>query len=100
MNDDQLDDLKQFITATVSQTEARLTERIDGIDTRLGSLEQKVGTLEQKVDVLEQKVDDGFAAIGEILADTTANNDAHNEEVAEQLTDHAQRLVRLEQQAV
>ncbi|MDZ7744195.1 MAG: hypothetical protein U5K77_00325 [Candidatus Saccharibacteria bacterium] len=31
MDDQQLDDLKQFIEATVSQTEARLEQRIDDL---------------------------------------------------------------------
>jgi hypothetical protein len=46
MKDEQLDDLKQFIEATVSQTEARLT---------------------QKIDALEQKMDDGFAGVGDAI---------------------------------
>lgn len=31
MTDDQMDDLKQFVSTTVGQTEARLTERLDGV---------------------------------------------------------------------
>jgi len=46
MDENQLDDLKQFITATVSQTETRLVGRLEN---------------------LEQKVDDGFAGIGEAI---------------------------------
>jgi len=71
MNDDQLSDLKQFITATVSQTEAKLTDRFDA--------------LENKVDTLETKVDDGFAGVGEALDDM---NTLFNE-----------RLTKLEKQA-
>lgn len=58
MNDNLLDDLKQFITATFSQTEARITGRIDNLD---------------------KKVDDGFAGIGEAFDDL-------NKQVDERLT--------------
>jgi len=55
VDDDQLDDLKQFVSATVSQTEARLTE---------------------KIDKLEQKVDDGFAGVGEAIEEIHTQIDA------------------------
>jgi hypothetical protein len=77
MNDDQLDDLKQFIDSRISQTEARLTQRIDG-------LELKIDNHDKRFDELEAKVDDGFAGIGEAL------------DVAHKDTD--ERLTRLEQQ--
>jgi hypothetical protein len=60
MNDTQIDDLKQFITATVSQTESRLESHLGG-----------------KIDRLEKKVDDGFAAIGDIIADLQDQHDNH-----------------------
>jgi hypothetical protein len=60
MNDTQIDDLKQFITATVSQTESRLESRLGG-----------------KIDRLEKKVDDGFAAIGDIITDLQDQHDNH-----------------------
>jgi len=46
MNDQQIDDLKQFIAATVSQTEANL----DG-----------------KIDSLRQEMQDGFSGVGEAI---------------------------------
>ncbi len=54
MNEDHLEDLKQFIEATVSQSEARLTNRING---------------------LEQKVDDGFAGVGEAMEEMSKHVD-------------------------
>lgn len=74
MNGDQIDDLKQFITATVSQLEERLGGRIDRVETRLDGVEAKLdcvearlGSVEQKLEWLEQKVDDGFSGIGEAV---------------------------------
>jgi hypothetical protein len=54
MNDDQLDDLKQFIATTVSQTEARLRN-----------------DLANKADIvrIEQKIDDGFTGVGGAISD-------------------------------
>lgn len=46
MDDTQIEDLKQFISATVSQTEARLGD---------------------KIQTLDKKVDDGFAGVGEAI---------------------------------
>ncbi|HVF06384.1 MAG TPA: hypothetical protein VNA20_16195 [Frankiaceae bacterium] len=78
MQDEQLEDLKQFIGATVSQTEERLSARIDRLET--------------KVDRLEAKVDSGFAGVGEAI------DDLHKEiEVRDRVID--QRLTNLEQAA-
>ena len=67
MDDDQLDELKQFITATASQSEVRLVSRIDGVEQKL---ELRIDRLEQKLAVLEQKVDYGFAEVGEAIEQT------------------------------
>jgi hypothetical protein len=82
MNDDQFDDLKQFIEATVSQSETRikdeLGERIDGVEQRLGNL--------------EKKVDDGFAGVADAIETINQRLDDHETECNE-------RLTKLEQQA-
>lgn len=87
MNDDQMDDLKQFIAATVSQTEARLGGRIDGVETKVGSLETKVDRLEVKVDSLRHEMLDGFAGVAGVV-------DPAND----QLEDHEKRITSLEHQ--
>lgn len=71
MNNDQMDDLKQFIAASASQTEERLL---------------------QKLSELEQKVDDGFTGIREAIEQIHQQIDENKKE-----TDT--RLARLEQQA-
>jgi|GEM_PF-677373 len=106
MNDGQLDsyfdDLKQFWTATLSQSEARLeaklTARIESSETslseRIDSLEVKlsrrIDSLEinfgRRIDDLEQKMDDGFAGIADIME---IQND--------RLDNHEKRLVAIEQ---
>lgn len=70
MNDAQLDDLKQFIDSRISQTEGRLGERIDNIESRL--------------DALRKEMLDGFAGVGEAI-----------EEINKQFDD---RITKLEQQ--
>jgi hypothetical protein len=74
MKTDELDDLKQFMTTLISQTETRLGDRID--------------RLENKVDGLAADMKSGFDGIANII-------EAHNT----QLDDHEERLTKLEQQA-
>ena len=76
MNDAQIDDLKQYISAEISQSAANVK---DGLKRELGN----------KIDVLGTDMNDGFAAIGAIF---TSVNDS--------VDDHEARLVRLEQQTI
>ena len=91
MNDDQLNDLKQFIANTVAQTEVRLTGRIDGLEDRIDGLESKVDSLAGRMDRLEAKVDDGFAGIGEAI-------DQLNQRLDDDKRDTDRRLTKLERQ--
>jgi tetrahydromethanopterin S-methyltransferase subunit G len=88
MNDDQLDDLKQFITATVSQTEARLGGRI-------GRVEARIDKVADRLTNMEQKMDDGFAAVAEAIDTIHTRLDEHDKTYKA----HNQRLTKLEQQA-
>lgn len=85
MNDDQLNDLKQFVAATISQATANMATK-DG----LKNLATKVDVEAIKIDFrrLEQKVDDGFAGIADAVEDINARHD-----------NHEGRITRLEQQA-
>ena len=71
MNDQQIDDLKQFIAATVSQTESNL---------------------DAKIDLLRQETQDGFAGVSEVI-EALQNNYDENIEALDQ------RLKKLEQQS-
>jgi hypothetical protein len=53
MNDDQLDDLKQFITATVSQATADMATKDD-----IAALSNKIDDLELKVDTISETLND------------------------------------------
>jgi tetrahydromethanopterin S-methyltransferase subunit G len=64
MSDHQLEDLKQFIAAMISQSEVRLETR-----------------LTKRIDNLEQKVDDGFAGVGEALDEINTRLDKRDAEV-------------------
>ena len=75
MNDQQFDDLKQFIATTVGQTEARLEQRIEGVENRL--------------ERLDRKMDDGFAGISEVVETINTrldDQDKHDKEIERQLT--------------
>lgn len=62
MNEDQLEDLKQFIDSRISQTEARFDEKLD-----------------EKLNTLRKEMLDGFAGVGEAI-------DEINKQVDERLT--------------
>lgn len=71
MDDHQFEDLKQLITTSASQTEQFLGEKITRI--------------EEQIQGLRQEMHNGFAGAGD---STTEIND--------QLSDHEQRIVKLE----
>ncbi len=75
MNDDQLNDLKQFIDSRLSQTETRFDEKF-----------------ELKLEALRAEVQDGFGGIAEAIEQLHEQSDAESSDVA-------QRLTKLEQQA-
>lgn len=54
MNDDQLDDLKQFIDSRISQSEARFDD---------------------KVEKLRREMHDGFAGVGEAIDESQTQTD-------------------------
>src|SRR5258708_14889727 len=65
MNNDQLDDLKQFISASLSQSETRLREELkEWIST---SINQSEGRLHQEVQTVRQEMADGFLGVGEAI---------------------------------
>jgi peptidoglycan hydrolase CwlO-like protein len=55
-NEEMIEDLKQFIAATVSQSTSDIREEVFGLDQKVTSLDQKVTSLDQKVTSLDQKV--------------------------------------------
>lgn len=81
MNDDVIQDLKQFITATVTQATSHLATQ-DSVKMQLKDLETN----------LEKKFDDRIDALDEKL-------DAVLEATGEQLADHEQRITKLESSA-
>jgi hypothetical protein len=74
MNDQQLEDLKQFIDARISQTEASLDKKVD----------EKLEVLDEKLEVLRKEMLDGFAGVGEAVEEINKHID--------------ERLTKLEQQ--
>ena len=99
MNDDQFQDLKQFIEATVSQSEARLradlANKDDLADLRV-ELKGDIADLktEIKADIarLEAKLDANVAGAGDAVATTNTSAD-------DQLADLERRVTRLEHRA-
>ena len=78
MNEEQLDDLKQFIDSRISQAEARLEQKIDGTNIRVDSLDKEFKSL-------RKEMLDGFAGVGEAIEEINKHFD--------------ERLAKLEKQA-
>jgi hypothetical protein len=79
MNNDQIDDLKQFIAATVSQATSGMatTDDIANMATK-----DDVNRLEVKIDVLASSVAEAL--------------DSHSEAIDQQLKEHSHRITKLE----
>lgn len=78
MNEDQLNDLKQFIFATISQATAGMATKED-----IANMVTK-----EDIESLRLELQDGFAGVSEAV-----------EQVNEQYAEIDQRLTKLEQQA-
>lgn len=88
MNDDIIEDFKQFVSAEIRQQTNTIREDIDKIDKKVDKIEVKVDKLEVKVDKLEVKVDD-----------IDQKTDAILEAVGERFDDHETKIKKLEQSA-
>jgi hypothetical protein len=64
MNDEQLDDLKQFIDARISQSEQAIKAEFN-----------------QRLNVTNQKIDDGLAGVGEAIEQIDQRLDERDKEV-------------------
>lgn len=85
MNDNQLDDLKQFIAASVSRSEERLRSE-------MGQLREE---MHQGFQAVRQEWADGFQAVGEAIDEIHKQLDKQNEinaTVDKRLTKIEQRI--------
>jgi hypothetical protein len=82
MNNDQFDDLKQFIDGRLSQSEVLFDEKLQSLK---HELKGEIGELRQEMTELRQEMHDGFAGVAEVIDD----NNQHIDE----------RLTKLEQAA-
>ena len=81
MNNDQFEDLKQFIDSRISQSEAIFDEKLDG----------KIDSIKKEIEDLRKEMLDGFAGVGEAIEDIHKQLDESKEEFDK-------RLTKLEQQ--
>lgn len=79
MDEDTINDLKQFITTVISQQTSDLVERIDSVN--------------NKVDVVDKKIDNLSQSVAEAL-------DAGSEANDTQYKDYGERISKLEQKVV
>jgi uncharacterized coiled-coil DUF342 family protein len=81
MNDEQLDDLKQFIDSRISQSEQRIRD----------DLNQDMAELKRELNQTNKTIDGGFTGIAEAIEQINNRLDRRDQEVD-------QRLTKLEQQ--
>jgi predicted nucleic acid-binding Zn-ribbon protein len=93
MDKAQLDDLKQFITVTVSQTEKRLEGKISDVWEELGAIHGELAKVRGEIanvqgDLAEVRSEmaDGFAGIAEALETTNSRHDKHEAKTDMRLT--------------
>ncbi len=99
MNDEIIQDLKQFIASTVSQQTSELGRRLDGVDMKLDKVEQRLDGVEQRLDGVEQRLDGVESKIDDLSTFVADALDTTNETTDAQLKDHETRIVKLEQKA-
>ncbi|WP_073845064.1 hypothetical protein [Amycolatopsis sp. CB00013] len=56
-NEQLFEDLKQFVTTTVSQSEQRLGDRLDGMDKRFDSIDNRLDTIDRRFDAVDDRLD-------------------------------------------
>ncbi len=84
MNEDIIQDLKQFIAVTVSQRTTSLREDI------VGDIRDDIKILDEK---LSKKIDDLSDSVAEAISSS-------NDDVDSQLKDHDRRISKLERKVV
>lgn len=96
MDENTINDLKDFISTVITNQTTDLVDRINVVDKRVDSLDKKVDVLDKKVavvdkkvDVLDKKVDNLSLSVAEALDTSNEANDA-------QLKDHEKRISKLE----
>ncbi|HUC95633.1 MAG TPA: hypothetical protein VMR76_01585 [Candidatus Saccharimonadia bacterium] len=89
MDDDNIQDLKQFIAATVTQQTSDLQSDISGLHNNIATIHSDLKNLDVK---LSLKIDNLSKSVADAL-DTT------NEVTDSKLKDHEKRIVRLEHKA-
>lgn len=89
MNEDTIQDLKQFTAATVSQHVSELQAQVAGLHSDNAGIRTDISNLDNK---LSKKIDDLSGAVAEAMENS-------NQAVGDQLDDHERRITQLERQA-
>lgn len=92
MNDDIIQDLKQFITAAVNQQTSDLGSRLDTVDERLRTIDSGIDTVNARLQSTESKIDDLSTAVADALEEV-------NESTSTQLHGFDLRIRKLEKKA-
>lgn len=92
MNEEVIQDLKQFIQAITSQSEQRMMERMDGMDRRFEQIDRRFDQIDQRF----EDIIDGMNQQTETIID---HFDNANTSSSARIDDHEERISRLERHA-
>lgn len=90
MDDDTINDLKQFIAAQISQQTSDLRGDISGMKVDISGMKEDISGLKVDIKNINQKIDDLSDAVAEAI-------DSGNDETQKQLDNHETRILKLEQ---
>jgi len=93
MNDDQIDDLKQYLAVTISQATADMATKSD---LAVMATKSDLAVLKSDLVALQTHVDSRFDEILDSIAESLS---VANDSVDEQLSAHDLRITKLEQRA-
>lgn len=92
MNEEVIQDLKQFIQATTSQSEQRMIERMDGMDQRFEQIDRRFEKIEHQYEDLADGMNQQTMTIIDHFDKANASSSAR-------IDDHEERISRLERHA-
>lgn len=102
MNDQQLQELKDFVSAEVGSLRQDVNERLDGVDQRLMQIDERFNDVDERFAATDRRFDLNDEKQEEILNAIGADHDRQGKALRQQadaIDDHETRIARLEKRA-
>lgn len=99
MNEEVIQDLKQFIQATTSQSEQRMMERMDGMDKRFEQIDRRFDHIDRRFEQVDQRFEDIVDGMNQQTETIIDHFDKASTSSSARIDDHEERISRLERHA-